>query len=49
MTYRTKSGKQIVVIATGQGNTASLMAFDVRREESGGRSQEASGTLHGAR
>ena len=27
MTYRTKSGRQFVVIATGQGNNASLMAF----------------------
>jgi glucose dehydrogenase len=29
MTYRTKSGKQLIVIATGEGNTASLMAFVV--------------------
>ena len=29
MTYRTKSGKQMIVIATGQGNSASLMAFAV--------------------
>jgi glucose dehydrogenase len=29
MTYRTKSGKQLIVIATGDGNTASLMAFAV--------------------
>ena len=29
MTYRTKSGKQLIVIATGEGNTASLMAFAV--------------------
>jgi quinoprotein glucose dehydrogenase len=27
MTYRTKSGKQFVVIATGAGNNAALMAF----------------------
>jgi quinoprotein glucose dehydrogenase len=29
MTYRTKSGRQLIVIATGEGNTASLMAFAV--------------------
>ena len=29
MTYRTRSGRQFVVIAAGQGNNASLMAFAV--------------------
>ena len=27
MTYRTKSGRQFVIIAAGQGNNAALMAF----------------------
>jgi len=30
MTYRAKSGRQFVVIAAGQGNTASLMAFALK-------------------
>ncbi len=30
MTYRAKSGRQFIVIATGQGPTASLMAFAVK-------------------
>jgi quinoprotein glucose dehydrogenase len=30
MTYRAKSGRQFVVIATGQGNNAALMAFSVQ-------------------
>jgi hypothetical protein len=29
MTYRTRSGRQFVVMATGQGTNASLMAFAV--------------------
>jgi quinoprotein glucose dehydrogenase len=31
MTYRTKSGRQFVVIAAGQGNNAALMAFALPR------------------
>ncbi len=30
MTYRTKAGKQFIVIATGSGNTATLMAMGVK-------------------
>jgi quinoprotein glucose dehydrogenase len=30
MTYRSKSGRQFVVVATGQGNNASLMAFALK-------------------
>jgi hypothetical protein len=29
MTYRAKSGRQFVVVAAGQGNNASLMAFSI--------------------
>ena len=29
MTYRTKSGRQLVVVATGQGEDAALVAFAV--------------------
>jgi quinoprotein glucose dehydrogenase len=34
MTYRTKSGRQLVVIAAGQGNNAALMAFATQSGES---------------
>ncbi len=34
MTYRAKSAKQFVVIAAGQGNSASLMAFAIDRSPS---------------
>jgi hypothetical protein len=32
MTYRTREGRQVIVIATGSGNTAKLVAFALRRE-----------------
>jgi len=35
MTYRTTSGKQMIVIATGEGNAATLVAFAVGRQEVG--------------
>jgi quinoprotein glucose dehydrogenase len=36
MTYRTKAGRQFVVIATGAGGTATLRAFALRREAGDG-------------
>jgi quinoprotein glucose dehydrogenase len=36
MTYRSKSGRQFVVIATGGGEEASLMAFALERQPSSG-------------
>jgi quinoprotein glucose dehydrogenase len=31
MTYRTKSGRQFIVVATGSGNTAALLALSVKK------------------